>query len=317
MAKETTYAETPTYGAGDTFIKWGIHTDFLPAEFPDPVAEWEQHAENNSLEVSYYATIGRVETTGFQFLLVNGMPLFWVLGKSTNTDEGTYFKHVITPRTKGTDLPSFLYHEELQSAGSNWSRHATGCKLGRLDLILRENRPIIAAMAFTGSLVATGTNLTNAPGLVTNSGTSAYKKVKTTLTYAGNAVAVLKSLRLSVINTLDAIHTDRAANTFWAEFVDEGEEIIYLLEYTMEASEHQVFDDVLAQTQRDNTTILIERGTNDEISIDLDGAAPIHDKFPAKKVHGKIISGALLKLENFEATVEDAINNATAYGSVA
>ena len=312
---ESSYAETPTYAANATFYRFGERADSLPQIFPDPKAVHSMHVPNNSLEVNYHADKMIVETAEFQFILVNGTPLYLALGKSTNTDETTYYKHVITPRDKGDELPSILLHREMeQSGGTNYSSHATGCKVSRFSIIGRENFPLIGAIVLKGSKVAAGTNLDSDPVLHPNSGTAGYKKIKTTIKFDSAELPILKSFRLNVDSGCEPIHTDRATDSQWAEHMQEADKITYNISLVLAASEHSVHDVLLSQDQTKDVEITILRSTNDKIVIDATNCAVDEAAYKTKTFHGEILHGILLRPENISIEVRDAINHASAYG---
>ena len=308
-ARESSYGETPSYSAGDQFYRFGIMAK--PVTFPDP--EWviEEITEYNSRRTSYLTTFQKNsgEITGFLDTLI---PLYFAMGNSTNSDETSYYQHILTGLGIGDELPSILLHRQIGKGGistSAWASDCIGTKFDKFVLEGKENEALSFKASVVGKKVQNGVVSTQAFADPTGSIRKLWRFKGADLQYKSDTnIAHLMSFSIGIDNGLQQIKT-RAGGKY-LEFLHEGDHIKYQLSFGYLLEDYTVLDDFLSATERTHT-LELERGgdPNDSFLCSFDTSIIKSFKVQAPQNQiGKVGAVVIVIPKDLTVTIKDQID---------
>lgn len=304
------HGENPTIDATTQTYKLGEFATRLGNQnLPSPVFTLNPVYPRNSLDPTTIDSATCILQGSFKFLLMNGIPLYYALGQSTNSTP-SYEQHDLTGVwSEGNDkfdLPMFKLHHEIKN-GTTQVHEYQGCKVNKLILSAVKDDYITCELGIIAKkAVFSGTELTTAPTFPTGTGSSPYKFNSGTFTWDGTDYTSIVGFTFSIITQIEPVHVHRDSDEEFPKYLLERQRAVSF-SLSLIIGDSVFFTELLNQVSK-AFTILIERSSTDSISISLTDCkvSQVGDVFRVKG--GSFLYNVFGLARKCSVTVKDSIS---------
>jgi hypothetical protein len=277
---------------GDTTYVFGAVSE--ESVHPSPVAVTRYTATGyNTKEVgaglmwkSHYVIMGM-----YGLVVQNGLPLWAVMGKSTEAGASPY-THTIVPTTDGSPIPSFTINHEQKGSATDEEYQFMGCKFDSLTLIhdMKDVPFLMAKIEVRGLKAQDGIALTNDPALPATANTDPYVTLERTWDTGGTPVAIdgLQRVEIHIANGLRPIYGktwDTGTYTgMWPYALLEKQRKEYKIVMHLHpvTIERRMWDSLIGTSTAITSTFKWVRSANDYIEVTATGPVVEHQLITPK-----------------------------------
>jgi hypothetical protein len=322
-AAETTEGTSLITGAGDTAYIWGSVAENTPLFDPvwateEPIPDYGERYQAAELTKTIPSTGGQA----FAFLPRNGIPFYYVMGKSSTAAT----VHTLTTQSQSSgviaELPTLTFHAERidsDSVLSDWSTQYKGMKNAAARIFVGDDTPTLTCVfGWVGMSVADPAFvLTSKPSNPTGTYTAPghYNWPSSTHKYGTTPATVegVTGWELRVTNGTYAI-PPQYGDTF-AHAVYQGAKQLIELDVTYRPQAQTLHDDLLSKStqSKDWEFEFVRHATDDKLKFYCHNAVLIdHPTIQPVSADG-FVTKATFRLSQLTITVTDQIN-ASFYG---
>lgn len=210
------------------------------------------------------------------FLMVDGQPFYYAMGKTDDTDETTYQKHLITKRVKTTELPSFVTHTESEdpNSASTIYKDYFGCRVNDFSLQSIRHNPLIFTMnSFAADFSTAGNKQTVTPTYKSEAGTAdiyhqAYYFQNGSYKWYNGEITPILGFGCSILNNTQRTYIDRNTTFYRPKYIKGGDQL-YTFSAILYLEDKSFMDELKAQSEKTFEMIFTREDANDSIKITL------------------------------------------------
>jgi hypothetical protein len=210
------------------------------------------------------------------FLLVDGQPLYYAMGKTTDSDEGAYYKHLIVKRDKTDELPSWVTHTESEDPGSVSSIYKDyfGCRVNEFQMTAIRHQPLIFNMgAFAVDFSTSGNKQTVTPTFKSAAGTEdiyhqAYYFQNGAYTWNSGEITPILGFGFTILNNTTRRYIDRATTYYRPKYIKGGDQF-YVFTAILYLENKSFMDELKAQAEKTFEMTFTREDANDSIKVTL------------------------------------------------
>jgi len=255
---ETDFGETPTQGAQTSLF--GILKDDI--DLPDPKRTYDIYPVSGSDRNPAFADQLEVTHEGrIPFLVQNGIPLVFGLGKSVKSGVSAPYTHTIQTNS---ELPSMVMEAVISDGTTDYLRYYKGTKINKMTLEGEEKGRLKCTLDLITQQAYKSTDTKSSITLLT---TKSYRffHTSTNLTLWDSSFARVKSFTLTIDNHLTPEWYWQDTDAEYLYEINENEQT-FELRAVLRPTDMDIFDHIGVDTEFDFDLVLT-RGTGDTIEF--------------------------------------------------